>query len=147
MRKWENGGGKLECGSRKARYKVWGIRSKVKGEGQRLKLSKELSKRSNTNTIYLFDEPTIGLHSVDIEKLLKIFNKLKEKNNTLIIIEHNLDIIASSDYVIDLGPYSGRYGGEIIAKGTPEEVSKNKKSYTAKYLRKKLSRIKSFRYF
>lgn len=109
------------------------------GEGQRLKLAKELSKKSSSNTIYLFDEPTIGLHSHDIEKLLNIFHKLKEKKSTIIIIEHNLDIIANSDYIIDLGPYSGKYGGEVISFGTPEEVSKNKKSYTAKYLLKKLS--------
>lgn len=109
------------------------------GEGQRLKLARELSKKSSANTLYLLDEPTIGLHSHDIEKLLNIFHKLKEKKSTIIIIEHNLDIIANSDYIIDLGPYSGKYGGEIIAIGTPEEVSKNKNSYTAKYLLKKLS--------
>lgn len=111
------------------------------GEGQRLKLSKELSKRSSANTIYLLDEPTIGLHSIDIEKLLDVFKKLRAKNSTIIIIEHNLDIIANSDYVIDLGPYSGKYGGEVICFGTPEEIAKNEKSYTAKYLRKKLSSL------
>jgi excinuclease ABC subunit A len=112
------------------------------GEGQRLRLSKELSKRSAKNTIYILDEPTVGLHSCDIEKLLKIFHRLVDKNNTLIIIEHNLDIIANSDYVIDIGPYSGKYGGEIICYGTPEEVANNKTSYTAKYLLKKLSSLK-----
>jgi excinuclease ABC subunit A len=112
------------------------------GEGQRLKLSKELSKRSSSNNIYLLDEPTIGLHPDDVSKLIKIFNKLVDKKNTLIIIEHNLDIIASSDYVIDLGPFSGDKGGEVIAKGTPEEIVKNKKSHTAKYLLKKLNSLR-----
>jgi excinuclease ABC subunit A len=112
------------------------------GEGQRLKLASELSKKSSGNTLYLLDEPTVGLHNYDIEKLLKIFHRLKEKNNTIIIIEHNIEVIANSDYVIDLGPYSGKYGGEIICFGTPEEISKNKNSHTAKYLLKKLSPIK-----
>ncbi len=112
------------------------------GEKQRLKLSKELSKRSSSKTLYLLDEPTIGLHSCDIEKLLAIFQNLASKGSTLVIIEHNIDVILNSDYVIDLGPYSGKEGGEIICYGTPEEVSENKNSYTANYLRKKLSSLK-----
>lgn len=113
------------------------------GEGQRLKLSKELSQRTNKNTLYILDEPTIGLHSVDIEKLLKIFHSLTDKRATLIIIEHNLDIIANCDYIIDLGPYSGKFGGEVMGFGTPEQLSKNTRSYTAKYLQKKLDDLSS----
>lgn len=112
------------------------------GERQRLKLSKELSKRSTSKTLYLLDEPTIGLHSSDIEKLVIIFQQLAQKGASLIIIEHNMDILLNSDYVIDLGPYSGKEGGEIMCYGTPEEVAKDKKSYTARYLRKKLSSLK-----
>ncbi len=104
------------------------------GEAQRIKLSKELAKRTSLPTLYLFDEPTIGLHFDDIAILLPIFFKLIEKNHTIIIIEHNLDIIKSCDYVIDLGPHAGKEGGEIIAKGTPEEIVLNKNSLTAKYL-------------
>lgn len=112
------------------------------GEGQRLKLANELSKRSTGNTIYLFDEPTVGLHNSDIEKLLKILHRLKEQGNTIVIIEHNLDVIANSDYVIDLGPLCGKQGGEVICYGTPEEIAKNKQSYTAKYLLKTLSQVR-----
>ena len=112
------------------------------GEAQRLRLAKELSKRQTTKTLYLFDEPTIGLHNVDIEKLLKIFHRLADKKNTLIIIEHNLDIIANSDYIIDIGPEAGEKGGKIIAKGTINEFIKNKDSYTAKYLKEYLKTFK-----
>ncbi len=104
------------------------------GEAQRIRLSKELAKRSLKNNLYLLDEPSIGLHSIDIEKLLKIFHKLADKNNTLIIIEHNLDIIANADYIIDLGPDAGEKGGEVITSKPPEEFIKEQ-SYTAKYLK------------
>lgn len=105
------------------------------GEAQRLRLARELAKRSLGKTLYLLDEPTIGLHSEDIVKLLKIFHALVEKGNTVIIIEHNLDILANADYLIDLGPGAGIYGGEIVTQGTPEEVIKHPTSYTAKYLK------------
>jgi excinuclease ABC subunit A len=104
------------------------------GEAQRLRLSRELSKQGQGTTLYLIDEPTVGLHSADIEKLLAIFQKLADKKNTLILIEHNLDVIANADYLIDLGPEAGVEGGRIIATGTPEEVSKAKHSYTGRYL-------------
>jgi len=104
------------------------------GEAQRLRLSKELAKKQITNTVYLFDEPTTGLHYVDIEKLIHIFQTLVDKGNTVIIIEHNLDLIMHADHIIDLGPGAGNSGGAIIATGTPEQVAKNKESYTGKYL-------------
>ena len=109
------------------------------GEAQRLRLARELSKRSTGKTLYLFDEPTIGLHSSDIVPLLKIFHSLVEMGNTVIIIEHNLDVIANADYIIDLGPEAGALGGEIVCQGTPEQVAKNHKSYTSKYLRMHLN--------
>jgi excinuclease ABC subunit A len=104
------------------------------GEAQRLRLSRELAKRSSGRTLYLLDEPTTGLHSEDILKLLPIFQALVEKGNSLFIIEHNLDIMATADYIIDLGPEAGEKGGKIVAVGTPEEVAKNKNSHTGKYL-------------
>ena len=106
------------------------------GEAQRVKLATELSKRSTGRTFYILDEPTTGLHFYDIEKLLKVLGKLKEKGNTLVVIEHNLNVIKTADYIIDLGPEGGSGGGKIIASGTPEEVSKNKNSFTGKYLKK-----------
>lgn len=109
------------------------------GEAQRLKLATELAKKRSNKTLYILDEPTVGLHSVDIENLLKIFHKLADKNNTIIIIEHNLDLIANADYIIDIGKDAGEKGGEIIAIGTPEEIIKNKNSYTAEYLKSYLS--------
>jgi excinuclease ABC subunit A len=109
------------------------------GEAQRLKLAKELSKRRSNRTLYIFDEPTVGLHFIDIENLLKIFHALADKNNTLIIIEHNLDVIANADYIIDIGPDAGEKGGKIVAAGSPEEIIKNKISYTARYLKPHLS--------
>ncbi|HSX04447.1 MAG TPA: excinuclease ABC subunit UvrA [Rhabdochlamydiaceae bacterium] len=105
------------------------------GEAQRLRLSRELSKRSSGKTLYLLDEPTIGLHSEDILKLLTIFHALVNKGNTIILIEHNLDIIANCDYVLDLGPEAGAKGGEVVVFGTPEVVAKHPTSYTAKYLK------------
>lgn len=105
------------------------------GEAQRIKLSRELAKRSTGRTLYLLDEPTTGLHSEDIKKLLEVLHKLVDKGNTMIIIEHNLDVIKNADFVIDLGPEAGEKGGEIVASGTPEEIVKNKKSVTGKYLK------------
>lgn len=104
------------------------------GEAQRIRLSRELSKRTRGRTYYLLDEPTVGLHSEDIAKLLPIFHKLVDKGHTVIIIEHNLDVIANSDYVIDLGPGPGKLGGYLLAAGTPEEVAQNAQSITGKYL-------------
>ena len=108
------------------------------GEAQRIKLSKELSKRATGKTLYILDEPTTGLHFEDINKLLKILHSLVEQGNSLIVIEHNLDVIKTADYIIDIGPEGGDGGGQIIAKGTPEEVAKSTISYTAKFLREKL---------
>ncbi|MDN3506562.1 MAG: excinuclease ABC subunit UvrA [Simkaniaceae bacterium] len=104
------------------------------GEAQRLRLARELAKRSTGKTLYLFDEPTIGLHADDILKLLSIFHSLVEKGNTVLLIEHNLDVIQNADHLIDLGPKAGIHGGEIIATGTPETLAKNKNSLTASYL-------------
>ena len=109
------------------------------GEAQRIKLSRELAKRSSGNTLYLLDEPTTGLHSDDINKLLKVLHKLVDKGNTMVIIEHNMDVIKNADYIIDLGPDAGEKGGEIIAKGTPEAILKVEKSFTAAYLKSLLS--------
>jgi excinuclease ABC subunit A len=106
------------------------------GEAQRIKLTKELSKRDTGNTIYLLDEPTTGLHFHDVKKLIEVLDRLVKKGNTVVVIEHNLDVIKSCDYIIDLGPDGGKYGGEVICKGTPEEIIKNKKSYTGDFLKK-----------
>jgi excinuclease ABC subunit A len=108
------------------------------GEAQRVKLSKELSKRATGRTIYILDEPTTGLHFEDIRKLLEVIQRLVESGNTIVIIEHNLDVIKTADWVIDLGPEGGDRGGEIVATGTPEQVAKVTKSYTGQYLRKML---------
>jgi len=115
------------------------------GEAQRVRLSKELGKKSTGNTLYILDEPTTGLHFVDIQKLLNVINNFVDLGNTVIIIEHNLDVIKSADYTIDLGPEGGEEGGMIVAKGTPEEITINPLSYTGKYLRNKLSRLSSAR--
>lgn len=104
------------------------------GEAQRLRLSRELAKRETGKTLYLIDEPTVGLHSEDIARLLPIFHELAKKKNTLVIIEHNIDLIKNADYIIDLGPDAGPDGGYVLAKGTPEEIAKSKLSKTAKYL-------------
>ncbi len=104
------------------------------GEAQRVKLSRELSKTSTGNTLYILDEPTTGLHFHDIRKLISVLNKLVDKGNTIVVIEHNLDVIKCADYIIDLGPEGGEEGGEIVAKGTPFQVAKEKKSYTGQYL-------------
>jgi excinuclease ABC subunit A len=109
------------------------------GESQRIKLSAELARPSTGNTLYILDEPTTGLHFEDVRVLLEVLNELVEKGNTVIIIEHNLDIIKSADYVIDIGPEGGREGGHIIARGTPEQVAVNESSITGKYLKKELN--------
>lgn len=108
------------------------------GEAQRIKLATELSKRDTGNTFYILDEPTTGLHFEDIRVLMIVLNKLVDKGNTVLIIEHNLDVIKTVDYIIDVGYEGGKNGGEIVAKGTPEEIVKNKKSYTAQFLKKEL---------
>lgn len=108
------------------------------GEAQRIKLATELSKRQTGNTLYILDEPTTGLHFEDVKVLMEAINKLVDLGNSFIIIEHNLDVIKLADYIIDIGPEGGKNGGEIITKGTPEEIAKSKKSITAKYLKKEL---------
>ena len=108
------------------------------GEAQRVKLATELSKRSTGKTVYILDEPTTGLHTADVHKLIEVLQKLVDAGNTVVLIEHNLDVIKTADYVIDLGPEGGNRGGEVVACGTPEEVSKCKRSYTGKYLKKVL---------
>ena len=105
------------------------------GEAQRIKLSKELSKRSTGKTLYILDEPTTGLHVHDIKKLLEVLQILVSQGNTVVVIEHNLDVIKTADWIIDLGPEGGDGGGEIIGSGTPESIAKIKKSYTGKYLK------------
>ena len=109
------------------------------GEAQRIKLAKELSKRSTGKTLFILDEPTTGLHFADIELLLKVLERLKNQGNTVIVIEHNLDVIKTADWIIDLGPEGGTDGGDIVACGSPEEISKIKKSYTGQFLKKILN--------
>ena len=109
------------------------------GEAQRVKLATELSKRSTGKTLYILDEPTTGLHSYDVDKLLSILERLRDAGNTVIVIEHNLDVIKVADYIVDLGPEGGDGGGTIIASGTPEEVAKVKESYTGQFLDKILN--------
>jgi excinuclease ABC subunit A len=106
------------------------------GEAQRIKLSRELAKRGTGNTLYILDEPSTGLHFDDVRKLLEVLNRLVEAGNTVVVIEHNLDIIKTADWVIDLGPEGGMRGGQLVAKGTPEQVAKATGSYTGKFLRK-----------
>ena len=104
------------------------------GEAQRVKLALELSKRDTGRTVYILDEPTTGLHVADVHKLVKVLDKLTDAGNTVVIIEHNLDIIKRADHIIDLGPEGGSEGGRIVAEGTPEEVAKNPSSFTGQYL-------------
>ncbi|MBQ1358170.1 MAG: ATP-binding cassette domain-containing protein, partial [Oscillospiraceae bacterium] len=108
------------------------------GEAQRVKLANELSRVSTGKTVYILDEPTTGLHTADVHMLIEVLNKLVDAGNTVIVIEHNLDIIKSADWVIDLGPEGGDGGGCLVAEGTPEDVSKSEKSFTGEYLRKVL---------
>jgi excinuclease ABC subunit A len=109
------------------------------GEAQRIKLATELSRKSTGKTIYILDEPTTGLHFADVHKLVNILQKLTESGNTVVVIEHNLDVIKTADYIIDIGPEGGNRGGTIIAKGTPEEISANEKSYTGQYVKRYLN--------
>ena len=109
------------------------------GEAQRIKLATELSRRGTGKTIYILDEPTTGLHFADVHKLVDILRKLSDSGNTVVVIEHNLDVIKTADYIIDIGPEGGEGGGRVIAKGTPEEVAKNKKSYTGQFVKKYLN--------
>jgi excinuclease ABC subunit A len=109
------------------------------GEAQRIKLARELSKRETGRTVYILDEPTTGLHFADIEKLLDVLNRLTDRGNTVIVIEHNMEVVKSADYVIDLGPEGGERGGEVIGYGTPEELIQNPLSYTGQFLKRKLN--------
>ncbi len=115
------------------------------GEAQRVKISSELYRPHLQKTIYLLDEPTIGLHYEDVKKLIEILQKLVDKGNTVMVIEHNMDVIKSTDYILDIGPEGGEGGGQLIAKGTPEEVANNEKSYTGKYLKKALKQYRAYR--
>ncbi|HQP76682.1 MAG TPA: ATP-binding cassette domain-containing protein, partial [Saprospiraceae bacterium] len=108
------------------------------GEAQRVKLAEELSKKDTGNTLYILDEPTTGLHFSDIQQLLNVLQALVDKGNTVLIIEHNMDIIKCADHVIDVGPDGGSGGGTIVATGTPEEIAENKRSITGQFLRKEL---------
>ena len=108
------------------------------GEAQRIKLAYELSKRNTGNTLYILDEPTTGLHIDDVSKLILILQRLVDTGSTVVVIEHNLDVIKCADYVIDLGPDGGEKGGNVLCTGTPEEVAQNKLSYTGQYLKKML---------
>jgi excinuclease ABC subunit A len=105
------------------------------GEAQRVKLAKELSKRDTGRTLYILDEPTTGLHFADIQQLLTVLHHLRDRGNTIVIIEHNLDVIKTADWVVDLGPEGGSGGGQIIAEGTPETIVKQKQSHTGKFLK------------
>jgi excinuclease ABC subunit A len=106
------------------------------GEAQRVKLATELSKRSTGRTAYILDEPTTGLHTYDVDKLIKILQKLRDGGNTVLVIEHNLDVIKVADHIIDLGPEGGNGGGEVLCVGTPEEVAQVENSYTGHFLKK-----------
>ena len=108
------------------------------GEAQRIKLAAELSRRGTGKTIYILDEPTTGLHFADVHKLVEILHRLSEGGNTVVVIEHNLDVIKTADYIIDIGPEGGDGGGTVIACGTPEEGAKSPVSYTGKYVEKYL---------
>jgi excinuclease ABC subunit A len=114
------------------------------GEAQRIKLTKELGRKSSGQTLFLLDEPTTGLHFDDVHKLLELLAELVKRGNTVIIIEHNLEVIKFSDYIIDLGPEGGEEGGWIVAQGTPEEVAEAKNSYTGRFLKKVLAGRKVF---
>ena len=115
------------------------------GEAQRVKLAKELSKSSSGQTLYILDEPTTGLHFHDVQLLLRVLEKLRNNGNTVVVIEHNMEVIKCSDWIVDLGPEGGSGGGEIVAEGSPEDVSKSKVSYTGQYLKKILKVKKSYK--
>ena len=112
------------------------------GEAQRVKLAKELSKRATGRTLYILDEPTTGLHFEDVKHLLAVLHRLRDEGNTVIVIEHNLDVIKTADWVIDLGPEGGDGGGEIVAEGTPEQLARASGSFTGRYLKRVLARGK-----
>jgi excinuclease ABC subunit A len=109
------------------------------GESQRVKLATELSKKDTGKTLYILDEPTTGLHFEDIRILMEVLKQLVERGNTVIVIEHNLDVIKQADYIIDMGPEGGRRGGEVLSTGTPEEVARSKKGYTPRFLKEELN--------
>ena len=108
------------------------------GETQRIKLASELSKKDTGKTLYILDEPTTGLHFEDVRVLMGVLNRLIEKGNSVLVIEHNMDVIKSVDYLIDIGPNGGKNGGEVVGQGTPEQITKIKESYTGKFLSKEL---------
>ena len=110
------------------------------GEAQRVKLSKELSRRGTGKTMYILDEPTTGLHFDDVRKLVELLHELADQGNTVLVIEHNLEVVKTCDHIIDIGPDGGIYGGEVVAEGTPEVVAKVKRSETAKFLQSLLAR-------
>jgi excinuclease ABC subunit A len=110
------------------------------GEAQRVKLSKELSRRATGRTLYMLDEPTTGLHFHDIAKLLEVLHELVDQGNTVVVIEHNLEVIKTADWIIDMGPEGGDGGGEVVGVGTPEDLIENKRSYTGKFLREVMER-------
>jgi excinuclease ABC subunit A len=112
------------------------------GEAQRVKLAKELSRRATGRTLYVLDEPSVGLHAADVHKLIEVLQRLVEAGNSVLIIEHNLDIIKVADWLIDLGPEGGDRGGELVAEGTPEQVIKVKSSYTGQFLKDHLKVLK-----
>ncbi|MGY9039871.1 MAG: excinuclease ABC subunit UvrA, partial [Rhodobacterales bacterium] len=112
------------------------------GEAQRVKLSKELSKRSTGRTLYILDEPTTGLHFEDVRKLLEVLHELVDQGNSVVVIEHNLDVIKTADYIIDIGPEGGDGGGQVVATGTPEQVAEVEGSYTGYYLKQMLAQRK-----
>ena len=115
------------------------------GEAQRVKLAKELSKRDTGQTLYILDEPTTGLHFYDIQQLLNVLHQLRDRGNTIVLIEHNLDVVKTADWIIDLGPEGGRGGGQIIASGTPEDICKVKASYTGRFLKPLLEKGKTIK--
>jgi excinuclease ABC subunit A len=110
------------------------------GEAQRIKLSKELSKRATGRTLYILDEPTTGLHFHDVAKLLDVLHELVDQGNTVVVIEHNLEVIKTADWIIDLGPEGGDAGGHVVAVGTPEDIARTPQSYTGQYLKQALDR-------
>ena len=115
---------------------IKGCPNQLGGEAQRIKLATELSKRATGRTLYILDEPTTGLHVADVHRLVEILQRLVDTGNSVVVIEHNLDVIKTADHIIDLGPDGGGKGGYVIASGTPEEVAANEKSYTGYFLKK-----------
>ena len=112
------------------------------GEAQRVKIASEMYRRVTAKTVYLLDEPTVGLHYEDVKKLIEILQELVRRGNTVVVIEHNLDVVKSADYIIDFGPEGGTSGGRVVAKGTPEEVADTKGSYTGNYLARVLKKCR-----